>query len=221
MTDSEPPFEHISRGRFLNLAGMVEGAVLVLGLVLGWCAGIRPLDALNWSWSAMGVGVLATLPPFALFLLFFRWPVGPLRPIRSIVIDMLGPPLAACRWYDLVLLGAMAGFCEEVLFRGFLQAWLAGDDLAHPRSLGFLVALVGSNLLFALAHPVTRTYAVLAGLIGCYLGLLPLLDIDPETHAGNLVIPVVTHGLYDVLAFFVVARVVKSGKWEVGSGEDH
>ena len=88
--------------------------------------------------------------------------------------------MAKCRWHDLVLLAVLAGVCEEVLFRGVIQPWMAGDDAAHPAAIGFVVALLGSNLLFALLHPVTGTYAVLVGLVGVYLGLVGLLDPLPE-----------------------------------------
>ena len=83
---------------------------------------------------------------------------------------------------------------------------MAGVHAGDPTSLGFLVALVGSNLLFALLHPVTPTYAVLVGVIGCYLGLVGLVDPLPESRQGNLLVPVVAHGLYDYLAFLVIIR---------------
>ena len=73
---------------------------------------------------------------------------------------------------------------EELLFRGVL----------HP-----LAGPFWSNVLFGLAHFITPTYAVLAGLLGAYLG--GLLELSE-----NLLAPIITHGLYDFLAFLVVAR---------------
>ena len=72
-----------------------------------------------------------------------------------------------------------------------------------------MAALVGSNLLFALLHPVTPTYAIVVGLVGIYLGLIGLVDPLPEGGESpgqlNLVVPMVAHGLYDFLAFLVLA----------------
>jgi membrane protease YdiL (CAAX protease family) len=56
-----------------------------------------------------------------------------------------------------------------------------------------------SNVIFGLAHFVTPTYALLAGILGGYLGWL-------FTVSGNLLAPIIAHGLYDFLAFLVVAR---------------
>jgi hypothetical protein len=50
-----------------------------------------------------------------------------------------------------------------------------------------------------MAHCITPTYAVLAGVIGGYLG--GLLE-----GANNILAPIVTHALYDFLAFLIVAR---------------
>jgi membrane protease YdiL (CAAX protease family) len=121
---------------------------------------------------------------FALFLIGNRYPIGPLFKIKQFLVDALGPSLVACHWYDLLLIAAVAGIGEEVLFRGVLQ------PLAGP---------VWSNVLFGLVHFITPTYALLAGLLGGYLGVL-LMTTD------NLLAPIIAHGLYDFLAFLVVAR---------------
>jgi membrane protease YdiL (CAAX protease family) len=120
----------------------------------------------------------------ALFLAGSRFPVGPLRTIKELLLELLGPSLAACRWYDLLLVATVAGFSEELLFRGVLQP---------------LLGLIWSNVLFGLAHAVTVSYAVLAGLIGGYLGWM-------LSASGNLLAPIIAHALYDFLAFLAVAR---------------
>ena len=135
------------------------------------------------------------------------WP--PLLRIRELLVEMLGRPMAQCRWYDLLLLAALAGVCEELLFRGVIQPLMAGDDAARPLAIGFVVALIGSNLLFGLLHPITPTYAIVVGLVGTYLGLVGLVDPlpagTPSPGQLNLVVPMVAHGLYDFLAFLVIA----------------
>ena len=125
-----------------------------------------------------------------LFAVTYRFPVGPLKTIKQFLVDALGPPLAECRSYDMAWVAFLAGFSEELMFRGVIQTWLT--------PAGWIVGLLASNALFGLAHAVTPTYAVLAGLMGVYLGLIY------EFAGHNLTVPVVTHSVYDLAAFFVV-----------------
>ncbi|HID24076.1 MAG TPA: CPBP family intramembrane metalloprotease [Planctomycetaceae bacterium] len=187
-------FDPADRGQFLNLAGLAEGSLIVIALAGGWWVGVPPLETLRWDGRDLALGAAAALPIFALFLLGHRFPVGPLLRIKRFLIEMLGPSLAACRWYDLVLLAVLAGVSEEALFRGFLQRWL-------ERELGLAGGLCLASVAFGLAHVITPTYAALATIAGVYLGML--LHISPSP---NLLVPIVTHALYDYLAFLVVVR---------------
>lgn len=177
-------FDLTNRYEFLGVAILFEGGLIALAGGLGHWLGIDPLERCVWSLAGIGWGIAATLPMILLFALSYRSGWGPLRRIRELLIETLGASLAACRWHDLLLLGAVAGISEELLFRGVLQPQLG---------------LATSNLIFGLVHSVSPTYAVLAGGMGLYLGWL----FDAT---GDLVAPVVTHGLYDFLAFLVVAR---------------
>ena len=186
------------RGQFLNMAGLVEGGLVLVAFVFGWWIDVNPLATVTFSWSALAWGVLAAAPMFLLFLLAHRFPIGPLLPIKRFLIELLGPPLSACRWYDLILLAALAGLSEEMLFRGVIQRWV-------ELRLGSTAGLAVASTVFGLAHLVTPTYAFLAAAAGVYLGLL--LNM-PET--PNLLIPIVTHAVYDYFAFLVVVRAYRS-----------
>ena len=70
--------------------------------------------------------------------------------------------------------------------------------------------LIGSNIIFGLVHAVTPLYAVLAALVGIYLGLS--LDYGGDR---NLLIPVIIHGLYDFLAFVALMRVYRASLKDV------
>ena len=50
-----------------------------------------------------------------------------------------------------------------------------------------------TSSLFGLAHLVTSSYAVMAGLLGLYLGVLAVWH-------DNLLVPMVVHALYDFVA---------------------
>jgi membrane protease YdiL (CAAX protease family) len=108
------------------------------------------------------------------------------------VVEQLGALVSALSTSELALLAALAGISEEVLFRGVVQVALAG---VLPEAL----ALVAASVLFGLVHFATKTYAILAGVMGLYLGALFLIQ-------GNLLAPIITHALYDFIALIYVAR---------------
>ena len=88
--------------------------------------------------------------------------------------------------WGIALISIMAGVGEEALFRGVLQTYFAGH-------VGVAPALLVTSSLFGLLHPVTAVYAVMAGLIGLYLGVLAVWH-------DNLLVPMVVHSLYDFVA---------------------
>lgn len=183
------------RGQFLNLSGLFEGGLIVVAFALGWIFDVNPVEHLAFTWPAVLWGFAAALPMFGLFVLAHRFSFGPMRRIRQFLIEMLGPSLAACRWYDLILLAGLAGITEEVLFRGLLQMWI--ERAVDSPTAG----LVAASILFGLAHLITPFYALFAGAMGLYLGYL--LDASGQR---NLLIPVITHAVYDYLAFLIVLR---------------
>lgn len=174
-----------NRISFLNLAGLVQGGLILAALVVASLTGLAPMDEIGWNWSDVGWS-LAAVPP--LLLVFFM-----ARGLRHIVVDVMGPPLSRCTWYDLVLLAAIAGFSEELLFRGVLQPWIGR---IHPWT-----GIVAANVIFGVMHAVTPAYAVLATGFGFYLSWL---YAGPD--GTNLLRPMVTHAVYDYIAFLLVIR---------------
>ena len=83
-----------------------------------------------------------------------------------------------------------AGVGEEVLFRGFLQAWFEAR-------LGAVGGLLAASILFGAAHPITAGYVAIAALMGAYLGAL-------WQWTGNLLVPIVTHALYDLTVLWIL-----------------
>ncbi len=194
------------RGQFLNLSGLLEGGLILVAFLLGWIFDVNPVEHLRFSWAAVAWGTLAALPMFGLFVLSQRLKFNPLGRIRRFLLETLGPSLAACRWYDLILLAALAGLAEEILFRGLLHAWIEKGFESNT------AGLIGSNLLFGLAHLITPTYALFAGVMGLYLGF-----VFDATGERNLLIPITTHAVYDYLAFVMVVR---SYRREYGEPDD-
>jgi len=165
-------------------------ALLAVGL--GRLVGISPLATLQPSWRSLLWGVLATLPLLLALSWVLRSPSGPLRRLVDFVVAELGPVLARRSILELAFIAALAGLGEELLFRGLIQSGLA-------RLLPVPLALLSSSILFGLAHFATSTYAVVAGLMGLYLGGLFLLE-------GSLLAPMVAHAFYDFVALLLVVQ---------------
>lgn len=182
------PWAHraIATGAFLELG------LAALALALGAVAGISPLESLSLSMRATAIGVLATLPLLALFQLAWSSRVAALSKIRRELERLLPELFGDASTVGLAVISLAAGIGEELLFRGFLQAWL--ESL-----LGSFSGLVVASAIFGAAHPITGGYIVIAALMGGYLGVL-------WQASGNLLAPIVTHALYDLLVLRLLLR---------------
>lgn len=138
------------------------------------------------------MGAAGALPMVGLLLWCLRTTRGSMRRLVALVEERLGPYLASSSVGGIVLLAALAGLGEELLFRGVIQIWLA-------ERTPLWLALAAASLLFGVGHWLSASYAVLASLIGAWLGILLLLS-------GNLLAPMVAHAAYDVVALLVLAR---------------
>ena len=184
---------------FFKSACYFEASLVLVAVLLGWVADINPFGNIHFSEPALAYGVLGTAPLFLMFLALEYVQGQSVATIRKLLLNTLGPGLHRYHWTDLFMLAAIAGVSEELLFRGVIQPWI-------ERSWGIAVGLIASNIVFGLVHAVTPLYALLAALVGIYLGLS--LDYGGER---NLLTPVIIHGFYDFLAFVALMRVYRAG----------
>ncbi len=160
----------------------------------GLGAGLMQWQGRSWEqlWSpglsAVALGVGATLPLLLFFHRAMTTSAGPLLPVRRFLEEHLRPPLRAWSVSQLALVALLAGLGEELLFRGAIQGWAAAR-------WGDAFGLLAAGVLFGAVHGVNIPYAVVAGVMGVYLGLL--LEVS-----GSLLCPVLTHALYDFLALW-------------------
>jgi membrane protease YdiL (CAAX protease family) len=166
---------------------------VLVALALGAWVGVKPLDQLAWTGRGLAWGILATAPLLLglWWTLRTRWPPA-VRLVR-LVVGRIGPLFVGSAPWELALVATLAGVGEELLFRGVVQTALAG----HLPVWG---AVAVTAALFGLAHFLTPAYAVLAAGVGGYLGWLFAVT-------GNLLVPAVTHALYDLVALAVLAAV--------------
>jgi uncharacterized protein len=189
----------ISHTRFISLAVAFESSLVLVAWAVGWLFRIDVWSSLHPNLRGTVAGVVGAVPPFVLLLATERFRIPALERIKDLLLETLGPPLLACRWYEVVLLAAVAGIGEEFLFRGAVQPLF--ERWTAATGFGLAAALILSNVIFGWLHAVTPTYAVLATLMGVYFGLL--LD---AAGGRNLLAPILAHGLYDYLAFLMLIR---------------
>lgn len=190
---------------FVLLAAVFEGGLAVAAIGLGWLVGHSPLEAFprtaaDAAWGA-GCGAIATLPLLALLWLCLNWPIGPLAKLIRVVDELLVPLFRECRVVDLAVISVLAGLGEEMLFRAVIQEAVAGWVDGEP---GRWIGLAVAALLFAAVHMVTPTYALLAGIIGLYLGWIWIVT-------GNLLVPITIHAAYDFLALVYLVKIRRRG----------
>ena len=175
----------IDRAGLMRTALVVYLGLTAAALLIAWIAGVDLRPLLRFELWQFAIGVAAVVP---MSIVFFVAP-----DLKDHVVDLLGRTLAECRLFDLVLLAAMAGIAEELVFRGALEGWLRHYEL--------VAAIVITNLLFGAMHPITVGYFLMAAGFGVYFSLLATLG--PER---NLTAPITAHAVYDFLGFLLVAR---------------
>lgn len=186
-----------SREWMLIAGGVFEAGIGLMALWLGWWFDVNPLRSLVFGPVAVAWGLGGAAVLFLLLLISDRFKLPQFRVIKKLLIELLGEALSNCRAYEIVLLAVVVGFCEELMFRGLLQPWI-------EQSAGYAHGLFWSNVIFGLVHCATLAYGILAGITGMFLGWL--MDASGER---NLLAPMITHGVYDYLAFLWVVRAYR------------
>ncbi|CAG9466253.1 unnamed protein product [Pedinophyceae sp. YPF-701] len=173
--------------------------------------GQGPLAALSLlPLDAMGPALLWTLPLLASLGLGIALEdkVEAIKKTNAMVKVTLGPVVRGLSPLTLLAVAATVGVGEEALFRGWGQSWMADALAAGPLpATGDLagaaqpasVAIVG--VIFGMLHAVTPLYLAWASAAGVLFGL--------EYQQHGLQAAMITHGLYDWLAFMVLRQVTQ------------
>jgi membrane protease YdiL (CAAX protease family) len=180
------------------LAILVEGALGVVALVLGWIFSV-PLreqfgaDAREFGRGAL-LGVVATVPLLAMFWWLIRadWPAA--RRLRQQVEQLIGELFPQASIWQLMAVAAVAGVGEELLFRGAIQPLVA--RWSTP-----IAGLAVASVIFGVFHAVSPLYFALATLVGAYFGGIVLVGRD-------LVPAIVAHSLYDCIALVYLSHAM-------------
>ena len=182
---------------FFRQAILIEGGLAVVAVLVDmlfrlglnywehcWCDG-ETLRQIAWGLQPLAV----------MYFLVQMLPIPAFRRIDRLVRELFWQHMGHWKLWQLALIAALAGFGEELLFRGLLQMGL------YPYVNEWHAILI-SSLIFGLAHAVTPTYCVLAFLISVYLGFL-------FVHTENLCVPIAIHALYDFCVFLYILATPK------------
>lgn len=185
----------MNRKALLLITIFVEGGLVLLGLILMRFSRLELLSRIDLSWSATAYALLFCLPLLAMLFFFDRSQWGPMIRFRREIDEKIAPIFVNSKLPDLALIALFAGVGEELFFRGWLQSVLASRFEAW---LGILIA----SMIFGLAHYLSPTYAIYAGLTGLYLGVIYQVT-------GNLYVAMVIHALYDFIALVYLVKKEK------------
>jgi membrane protease YdiL (CAAX protease family) len=170
---------------------LFQGSIGVAGLILIWLFAIPVYTGgLSWVQDLTG-GLLGALGTYGILLLLSHIPG--LFP-DSMDQQMRGLHRFASEfgWPALAALSIFAGVGEELLFRGAVQGWLAGV-------VGDPAAIVVASLLFGLVHYISFTYFLVATGLGLLLGCAYAIS-------GSIVLVMIWHAVYDMVALYCLVR---------------
>jgi uncharacterized protein len=190
----------MNRKALLLITIFAEGGLGLLGLILIRFSRLESWSMINLSWSGTAYALLLSLPMLGMLFFFDRSSWEPIAQFRREIDERIIPIFANVKLPDLALIAFFAGVGEELFFRGWLQSVLASRFEAW---LGILIA----SVIFGLAHYLSPTYAIYAGLTGLYLGVIYQVS-------GNLYIVMVIHVLYDFIALVYLVKKEKGEETE-------
>ena len=165
----------------IGVVGLV--AIILFGIPVRY-DGVSPGVAVFW-------GIAGSAATYAVIMMLTRLP-GLLRDSLGVQLEQLHRFACDYSWPVLIALSVFAGVGEELLFRGAIQGWLA----QHVHDV---VAIVAASVLFGLVHYLSFTYFILATGLGLVLGTAYALT-------DSLVLVMIWHGVYDMIALYCLRR---------------
>jgi len=168
-----------------------QGVIVLVGWLAVWLMGVDILSGSTGWLKAVAWGISGSIVTYLLLSALARAP-GPIRDSLSAHMRQLHGFANDYSWRVLMALSVLAGVGEELLFRGAVQGWLAWY-------LNDALAIFLASLLFGLVHYLSFAYFVMATGLGLVLGITYWMT-------DSLLLVMVWHGVYDMLALYSLRR---------------
>jgi membrane protease YdiL (CAAX protease family) len=188
----------------LTVQVIVNELLLILAptLLFGWLGGWEWKQTFSLRRSPSGIVIGAALlgiglSPWAPFIQAWQnklWPIDPQMAEQQ--IDLFKQGLQSHAVFKVILIGLLAGVCEETLFRGPIQ-----NSLLRRMPAWFAIGF--SALLFSAIHLDAHGFPIRA-LLGGLLGWI-------DWRSGSIFPAMLTHGLFDTTQLALEA-------WELHPG---
>jgi membrane protease YdiL (CAAX protease family) len=177
------------RFKIIKIALVIEGGALLIALLLAEYLQLEFFPLSKEHLRDLVIGTAAALPPFLMFLFSVSEKAAKIPLIgslRRMVLREIRAVFSGCTFVDIVLISLLAGFAEEFLFRGVLQAKLG---------------IVAASIIFGLFHAVSPAYVIAATIMGFYIGVSYQIS-------GSLLVPVQIHFVYDLAALVYIRYIL-------------
>lgn len=135
-------------------------------------------------------GLLLATASFLLLLILYKAIPRRLKKLNQ-DLGKYGAMIGHLSYRQLAVVGVLAGVSEEWLFRAFLQDFIIG--FTGPGAWGAAKAIIVASLGFAALHGLSKLYFVFTFVMGLMLGYAYYLS-------GSLLMVIVWHGVYDIIA---------------------
>lgn len=178
------------RKRLLVLICYTEGFLLLLALILSRVFGIRLFPLTDDIARDAALGTIGTLFPLAIFAFFLTEKAEGIPffgSLRKVILKDIKVLFSNTSLLDIIVISALAGFTEELLFRGIIQAKLG---------------IVWASVIFGILHCLSPAYFIIATLMGFYLGFL-------SDYYQSLLVPIQLHFMYDFGVLVCLKYLVK------------
>jgi len=164
--------------------------ILVLGVFLSWF--YAPWEWLGrLAWASIPYGVVLGVALYLLGFMVFcsRWTQ---TVAMHELLTTLHQLFKRFTWFQILVISLLAGIGEELLIRAVLQSFLI-------EGLGVFWGITCASIVFGILHFMTKTYVVLTFALGLLFGVA-------FYYSGSIVLVMVGHTVYDIIAFAMIVK---------------
>lgn len=188
MVGNAPTLKRMKRSKLLLFTFITEGFALISALMFARYLKIQLFPLTGNILRDTLIGAFGAAIPFSLFVFLLSEKSGKFpfaNSLRQTIIHYLKSLFSRLTLLDICIISLLAGFAEELLFRGVVQ-----------NKLG----IFATSVIFGLLHFISPAYFVIAFLMSIYLGFL-------YYYFQSLLIPIQAHFVYDLCALIYLRQI--------------